>query len=284
MSPDSGSPDSGSPELLVDDHGRVRVLTLNRPHALNSFNESLYDATTVALMEAATHPNIAVVVLTGTGRAFSAGTDVAEMAARTKDPQNFTPGKFGFPGLLDELIAFPKPLLCAVNGMALGIGATLLAYAELALMSSEARVRCPFSDLAVAPEAASSYLFPLLLGRQQASWMLMSSEWFSAEQCVEMGLAFRVMEPDELLPETLRLAQVLAGKPIASLVETKRTIVAAQRDSIQAARERENVAFRRLMGSPANLEAFAALGARRTPDFASVDSANPPNIELHRND
>jgi enoyl-CoA hydratase/carnithine racemase len=268
----------------VRDEGRVRVLTLNRPDALNAFNEALYDAATRALIDAAASPDVAVVVLTGTGRAFSAGTDVVEMAARTTDPANFKEGEYGFPGLIDQLTVFPKPLLCAVNGLALGIGATLLGYAELVLMSTEARVRCPFTDLAVAPEAGSSYLFPLLLGRQHATWLLMSSEWFSAEECERMGLAWRVVAPDDLLPETLAVAQKLAAKPLASLVETKRTIVAAHRDLIAAARRREDNAFGRLLRQPANLEAFAALAERRPPDFATVDAAHPVDVERHRAD
>src|SRR5689334_12091611 len=261
--------------LQTSDDGRVRVLTLDRPDALNAFNEALYDAATEALLAAAADPGIAVLVLTGSGRAFSAGTDVVEMAARTTNPDTVQPGEHGFPGLIDQLAAFPKPLLCAVNGLALGIGATLLGYAELVFMSTDARVRCPFTDLAVAPEAGSSYLFPLLLGRQEASWLLMSSEWLSADDCVRIGLAWRATSPDELLPETLAVAHRLASKPIASLVETKRTVVAAHRDLIAAARKRENQAFSRLLGQPANLEAFAALAERRPPDFAAVDAANP---------
>ena len=270
--------------LTITDEARVRLITLDRPDALNAFNEALYDATTEALIDAASAPDVAVVVITGTGRAFSAGTDVLEMAARTVDPDSFVEGTYGFPGLVDQLTVFPKPLVCAVNGLALGIGATLLGYADLVLMSTEARVRCPFTDLAVAPEAASSYLFPQLLGRQEATWLLMSSEWFDAAACARVGLAWRVTEPAALLPETLAVAQQLAAKPIASLVETKRTIVAAHRELIEAARQRENTAFVRLMGQPANLEAFAALGERRPPDFVAVDAAHPADVDLHRAD
>ncbi len=270
--------------LDISDDGRVRVLTLDRPDALNAFNEALYDATSAALIEAAAAPDVAVVVLTGNGRAFSAGTDVAEMAARVADPESFQDGTYGFPGLIDQLSAFPKPLLCAVNGLALGIGATLIGFSELTLMSTEARIRCPFTDLAVAPEAASSYTFPLLLGRQNAAWLLMSSEWFSAEECLAMGLAFRVTAPEDLLPETMKYARHLAAKPIASLVETKRTIVSAHRDLVAAARSREDRAFMRLLGQPANLEAFTALGERRPPDFATVDAEHPVDVELHRAD
>ena len=259
--------------IRIEDGDRIRRITFDRPDALNAFNEALYDATTEALIEAATAPAIAVVVLTGNGRAFSAGTDVVEMAALTTG--EFVAGTHGFPGMVDQLASFPKPLICAVNGMALGIGATMLGLADLVFMSTEARVRCPFTALAVAPEAASSFTFPTLMGRQRASWALLSSEWLSAEDCVRAGLAWRVCAPEELLDEAMAHARVLAAKPISSLIETKRTIVAALREPIALARERENQAYRRLMGAPANLEAFAALAQRRQPDFISIDEQYP---------
>jgi enoyl-CoA hydratase/carnithine racemase len=171
------------------------------------------------------------------------------------------------------LVEFPKPLICAVNGLALGIGATMLALSDLVFMSTDARVRCPFSALAVAPEAASSYTFPALLGRHNATWALLSSEWLSAQDCKEMGLAWRVCAPEDLMTETMRHARVLSGKSIDSLIESKRTITAALRDQIDAARDRENAAFSRLMGTPANLEALTALAERREPDFRAIDLA-----------
>jgi enoyl-CoA hydratase/carnithine racemase len=221
-------------------------------------------------MAAAADPGVAVLVITGTGRSFSAGTDVLEMAARTTDPASFQAGEHGFPGLVDQLIAFPKPLLCAVNGLALGVGATMLALADLVFMSTEARIKCPFTGLGVAPEAASSFTFPQLLGRQRAMWTLLSSEWIGAEECLEFGLAFRVTAPDELLDVTLQHANVLASKPISSLVESKRVVVEPIRAQIQAARERENAAFAKLLGGPANTEALRAFAERRDPDFATI--------------
>ncbi len=173
--------------LHIADEGRVRTLRLNRPEALNAFNEALYDATTIALREAAEHPDVAVVMITGTGRAFSAGTDLAEMQARITDAA-FTPGEFGFMGLIDALSSFPKPLICAVNGIGIGIGTTILGYADLAFMASTARLKCPFTSLGVAPEAAASYLLPQLIGRQNAAWLLMSSEWVDADEALRMGL------------------------------------------------------------------------------------------------
>jgi enoyl-CoA hydratase/carnithine racemase len=255
--------------LQIADRNRVRTITLDRPDALNAFNEALYDATADALLAAAEDPGVAVVLLTGNGRAFSAGTDLLEMHQRATDP-DFVPGKHGFLGLLDALVEFPKPLVCAVNGVGLGIGATILGYADLAFMSSTARLKCPFTSLGVAPEAASSYLFPQLVGRQDAAWVLLSAEWVSAQEALEMGLVWRVCEPDDLLAEAHRHAEVLAARPISSLVAVKRTMTEPHRDAIRAARDRENAAFAELMGGPANLEALTAFAEGREPDFTSL--------------
>src|SRR3954451_22476828 len=102
--------------LLIDDDARVRTLTLDRPDAMNAFDEALYDATTEALLDAAEDPTVAVVLLTGSGRALSAGTALLEMHRMAPDPP-FERGKHGFLGLVDALAPFPKPLVCAVNGL-----------------------------------------------------------------------------------------------------------------------------------------------------------------------
>jgi len=255
--------------LLIHDENRVRTLTLDRPDALNAFNEALYDATADALLDAAADPSVAVVLLTGNGRAFSAGTDLLEMHQLATNP-DFERGKHGFLGLIDALVAFPKPLVCAVNGLGLGIGATILGFADLSFMASTARLKCPFTSLGVAPEAASSYLFPQLLGRQNAAWMLLSAEWVGAAEALEMGLVWKVCEPDDLLPTARRHAELLAARPISSLVAVKRTMVEPVRAEIAAARERENAAFAELMGGPANLEALTAFAEGREPDFTNL--------------
>lgn len=256
--------------ILVDDHARVRTITLNRPEALNACNEALYDALTEGLLAAADDPGVAVVLLTGAGRAFCAGTDLVEMGARVMDPDNFVEGTHGFLGLIDALTAFPKPLVIAVNGLGLGIGATILGFADLVIMSTVAKLKCPFTSLAVAPEAASSFLFPRLIGRQNATWVLLSSEWISAQECHEMGLAWKLTEPDELLPEARRRAEHLAALPISSLIACKRVVVAPLLDDIAAARERENQAFIDLLGGPANTEALAAFAEGRAADFTNL--------------
>jgi len=156
--------------LHVEDENRVRTLTLNRPDALNAFNEALYQVTAETLLRAAEDPDVAVVLLTGAGRAFSAGNDLKEMQARITDPAMAGQGSH-FTTMIDALSRFPKPLICAVNGVGVGIGTTILGYADLAFMSSTARLKCPFTSLGVAPEAASSYLLPQLIGRQNAAWL-----------------------------------------------------------------------------------------------------------------
>ncbi len=243
--------------LLIDDQNRVRTLTLNRPEALNAFDEALYDATADALSAAAGDPDVAVVVITGAGRAFSAGQDLTDMQARITDPAGFVAGKHGFPGLIDALAAFSKPLICAVNGLGLGIGTTILGFADLAFMSTAAKLKCPFTSLGVAPEAASSYLLPALMGRQNAAWLLMSSEWVDAAEALRMGLVWKVCEPDDLLPETCRHAELLASRPISSLTAVKESIMEPTRRAIAEARSREDAYFAELMGAQANAEALA---------------------------
>jgi enoyl-CoA hydratase/carnithine racemase len=248
--------------LQIDDQNRVRTLTLNRPDVLNAFNEALYEATAEALQQAAEDAEVAVVLLTGTGRAFSAGNDLNEMQARITDPDMANQGSH-FTAMIDALTRFPKPLICAVNGVGVGIGTTILGYADLAFMSSTARLKCPFTSLGVAPEAASSYLLPQLIGRQNAAWLLMSSEWVSAQEALAMGMVWKVCEPDDLLDEARKHAEILAARSIPSLIAVKQAIVEPIRPDIAAATERENAHFAELLGGQANAAALAEFTAKR---------------------
>jgi enoyl-CoA hydratase/carnithine racemase len=248
--------------LQISDANRVRTLTLDRPEVLNAFDEALYEATAVAFRAAAEDPEVAVVLLTGNGRAFSAGNDLNEMQTRITNPEFNNQGSH-FTAMIDALTDFPKPLICAVNGLGVGIGTTILGYVDLVFMSSTARLKCPFTSLGVAPEAASSYLLPQLIGRQNAAWLLMSSEWVSAQEAQRMGLVWRVCEPDDLLPEARKHAEVLASRPIPSLMAVKRSIAEPARAGIEAATERENAHFAALMGAAANADALAAFTDKR---------------------
>jgi enoyl-CoA hydratase/carnithine racemase len=255
--------------IEITDDGRIRVVTLRRPEVKNAMDTAMWDATAEAFLAAAHDSGVAVVVLTGHGDAFCAGQDVIEMGRLAMGER--IPSTHGFAGLTEILVDFPKPLVLAVNGLGVGFGATVVGLADLVFMSTAARLKCPFTGLGVAPELASSATFPALIGRQNATWALMSSEWLSAEDCLEMGLVYRLCEPEELMDVTMAHARTLAAKPISSLVETKATIVEPTREALHAARQRENEAFARLMGGPANLEAMTAFAEKREPDFDGID-------------
>jgi enoyl-CoA hydratase/carnithine racemase len=233
--------------LLIDDHERARLLTFDRPDRANAFNEALYHASADALRAAAADDAVGVVVLTGAGKAFCAGTDLLEMA-ETVDGTSTS--RDGFPAFVDTLQDFPKPLMAAVNGAAVGLGFTMLAHCDLVLVSDRARLLAPFTTMGVAPEAASSYLLPRRMGRQHASLSLFTSDWITAEQAVATGLAIRQCSPDELVAETLELATRIASKSLPSLMSTKRLLLDAEREGIARARRLENEAFAELLALP----------------------------------
>jgi enoyl-CoA hydratase/carnithine racemase len=261
--------------LRIDDHDGVRVLTLDRPDALNAFNTPLYDACAQAFHDATARNDIACVVLTGTGRAFSAGQDLGEMAQidTASAGSGANDAGPGFPRFIDTVAAFEKPLLAAVNGLGVGIGLTVLLHCDLVLISKSARLRAPFVPLGVVPEAAGSLLMPAVMGGQRAALALYTGDWISADDAVACGLALRAVEPDALLTETMELAQRIARQPVSSLVETKRLVLAGRIDAVRAARAREDAAFAHMVGGPANLEALTAFLEKREPDFRALRSA-----------
>jgi enoyl-CoA hydratase/carnithine racemase len=227
----------------VDALGAVRLLTLDRPEALNAFDSPLYRATAAALGAARADDAVSVAVLTGAGRGFSAGQDLGEMArlAAGEDIES------GFPALLEALQAFDKPLVAAVNGVAVGIGFTLLPHCDLVLVAEGARFRTPFAELGVPPEAASSYLFPARMGWQRAAEVLFTSPWLSAEEAVAAGIALRVVPDGRVVEDALALAAQIATAPLSALRAIKATMLASRADAVAAARAREEAAFARVL-------------------------------------
>ena len=238
----------------VTDADGVRVIRWNRPEALNAFNDEVWDTTRHALLGAQADAELRCVVVTGTGRAFTAGQDLGEMAA---PPDHDDDELHGYRGLIPVLESFDKPLLAAVNGLALGIGATILPHCDIVWIAEGARLKVPFVTLGVTTEAAGSLLLPQRMGWQAAAHFIFTADWMSAEDAVACGLAWKVCPPEELLDEVMSVARTIGGMPVDSLQTTKRLMVAARADAVRAAREREDAEFVRMVGSQANQEALS---------------------------
>ncbi len=232
--------------IEVVDDAHVRLCTLQRPERRNAFDQEHYHALAATLADAAVDDAVHAVVITGAGTAFSAGQDLKEMAALADGTSVGTSD--GFPRLLDQLDTFPKPLLAAVNGDAVGIGMTMLLHCDIVLVATEARLRVPFSELGVPPEAGSSALLADVVGWQQAAELLFTSKWVSGAEAVAMGLALCAYETDELLDQTLDLATRIAEQSPWAVQTAKRLMLASRGSRSRAARRGEDVAFATLFG------------------------------------
>lgn len=253
--------------ILVEDKGGVRLLTFNRPDALNSMNTPLWDEFAEAMLEASIRKDIAVVVITGQGRAFTAGTDLTEM----ENPVHYTDNKrHGFDPAMDIIESFPKPLIAAVNGLGVGIGVTILPHCDLVLIADDARLRAPFVNLGLTAEAGSTYLLPQTIGWHETAHLLYTASWMDADRAVECGLAWRKVASDDLMAETMKIAGEIAAQPVPSLVATKMLLTHARIGEVRAARAREVPVFANLGGGPANREAIAAFKEKRAPDFSKL--------------
>lgn len=253
--------------ISISDNAAIRLLTMDRPDVLNSVNLAMMDELTDAFTKAAADDAVKVLVLTGAGRAFSAGADISEMDA----PQDLQGrGQSNMDEMVSAIIDFPKPFIAAVNGVGAGYGATVCGLADLVVMSTSARLRCPFSALGIPPELASTYSFSRLMGHQRATWFLLASQWITATECVEAGLALEAVEPDALMPRVLEMATVLASLPLTALMTNKKLIVEPHREAMHQAMWREIRALDDLGGGPANREAIAAFREKRDPDFTNM--------------
>ena len=239
----------------------VRVIAFNRPEVRNAFDTAMYREVTAALRAADTDETVGAAVLTGRGSAFTSGQDLAEMAAIAAGTAIEGAGQ-GFMGLLDCLVDLSVPLLAAVNGVAVGLGFTLLPHCNLVLIDAGARLRVPFAELGVPPEAASSVLFPAIMGWQRAAQVLLTSDWVSAPELVELGLALRVCDEGSVLGETVALAARIAAHPRAATRASTSLARAARRDAVLEANRREQAAFGALLASAVGSGTLAEFAAR----------------------
>ena len=227
---------TSDPVVLIRDTGAVRVLTFNRPERLNAFDDSLYNAMADALEAVERDDDLRVVVVTGKGRAFSAGADRAPSEPISRR---------SFERFLTAL-SITKPMIAAVNGVAVGIGMTMLPHFDLVLVDAAAKLRPPFTALGVAPEASSSHLFAAAIGPQQAARYLYTSEWMSAQDAVVFGLALSMSAEGEVVDDAIALASRIAKFPLASLQATRKTLLAARSEAVRAAHAAEQEVWKTL--------------------------------------
>jgi enoyl-CoA hydratase/carnithine racemase len=247
--------DVTAPLAQIVDADGVRLVTWNRPETRNALNDELWDATRDALVGAREDPELRCVVLTGAGGAFTSGQDLGEMLEPPDHPDGGE--HHGYRGLIGVLEEFDKPLLAAVEGVAVGFGATVLPYCDLVWMARDARCKVPFVTLGVTTEAAGSVLLPQRMGWQAAAHLIFTGSWLSADEAVACGLALRVAEPGQALDDAMAVARQLGALSVDSLQTTKRLMVAGRLDAGRAARQREDAEFARMVGSATNAAALA---------------------------
>ena len=204
-------------------------------------------------------------VLQGHETVFSAGNDIGDFL--NKPPAGMDSPVFRF---LRGIASFPKPLLAAVCGPAVGVGTTMLLHCDLVYAGDNAAFAMPFVNLGLCPEAASSLLVPQMMGYHRAAEALLLGEPFMAEAALEVGLVNRVVPPIEANGVAQAAAQKFTAKPLSALVETKRLMKKGQQQLVQQQMADEGQSFARMLGEPAAKEAFGAFMEKRKPDFSKI--------------
>ena len=252
-------------DILTHIDAGVMTLTLNRVEKKNSITAAMYGAMADALAQAEGDAAIRVVVLQGHETIFSAGNDIGDfLNAPPSTPESPV---FRF---LRGIATFPKPLLAAVCGPAVGIGTTMLFHCDLVYAGDNAAFSMPFVNLGLCPEAASSLLAPQMLGYHRAAEALLLGEPFYAEAALDVGLVNRVVPPTEANAMAQAQARKLAAKPITALIETKRLMKKGQPAILAERMVEEGASFGRMLREPAAREAFTAFMEKRKPDFSKV--------------
>lgn len=245
--------------LSRDDH--VLTLCFNRPDKKNALLTTMYADATAALSAAAVDTGVRVVVITGTEDSFTAGNDLKDFLENP--PMSLDAPVFQFMTCLSR---FPKPVIAAVNGLAIGIGTTLLFHCDLAYAVPSAKFQLPFVNIAIVPEFASTLLLPRTVGNARAAELLLLGEAFDAERAADLGIINAVTAPDELMTTVMEKANALAAKPPGALRQAK----ALLRADIEETSERialEANAVRESLASAEFKEAATAFLEKRAPDF-----------------
>jgi len=231
----------------------VTTLTLDRPEKRNALTAAMYTELADALASAADDDAVRVVVVRGAGATFTAGNDIGDFLHEPPIGMDSPVMRF-----LVALATFPKPLVAAVRGAAVGIGTTLLLHCDLVYVADDAVLSVPFVDLGLCPEAASSLLLPEQLGHRRASAALLLGEPIRAAEALGSGLANAVAAPDEVDARAHAAARALARKPQSAILATKQLLTSGRQPAVLARIEEEAAVFARMLREPAAQQAFAA--------------------------
>lgn len=243
----------------------VMTLTLRRPEKKNALTGAMYDALSDALKRAEADTSIRVVLFQGDGDSFTAGNDLADFASQARGESAVDSPAHRFIQTISEA---SKPLVAAVQGNAVGVGTTMLLHCDLVYLADNARLITPFVNLALVPEAASSWLLPLRIGHVRAYAMFALGEPMEAAAALACGLANAVVPQGELRKRAHDAAMTLTKRPAGALSLTKKLMREHRRIATQIAEE--SLLFKERLTTPEAREAFAAFAERRPPDFTKI--------------
>lgn len=236
-------------EFLSTLEGQVLTLSFNRPEKMNALNRSMYSDLARALNDAAGDFAVRAVIITGEGEHFTAGNDIVDFMNNPPTSESSEVAQF-----LAALLEFPKPLLAAVRGNAIGVGTTMLLHCDVVVAAPTAKFSMPFASLGLVPEAGSSLLFPQLVGYQRAAKIFMTGESFTTEAAVEMGLVAGVDADPFALAK--KIAEQIAQQPPQAIINTKALLKAKNHDSVTAVMKAEFEIFAMSLQSDEAMEAF----------------------------
>jgi enoyl-CoA hydratase/carnithine racemase len=246
------------PDILVSDDGPVRTVRMNRPEKKNALTLAMYDAMAQAIEESSQRADIRCLLIAGHDSGFCAGNDLNDFVAMAQS------GALGAPILrfLHALARADKPLVAAVNGRAVGVGATMLLHCDHVVASDSAVLSTPFVALGLVPEAASSLIAPRLMGHARAFALLVMGQPLSAAEAKDAGIVNAVVPAADLEAQALAAARTIAALP-AEGVRIARRLMRGSVDDIIARIDAEAEAFKARLASPEAQAAFAAFFNRK---------------------
>jgi 2-(1,2-epoxy-1,2-dihydrophenyl)acetyl-CoA isomerase len=255
------------PVLVLLDSGVLRV-TLNRPDKLNSFNPAVHQGLADAMTRAETDAAVRCLLITGAGRGFCAGQDLTERDMKAAGPMDLGVGlETWYNPLVKRMRALPKPIVCAVNGVAAGAGANFALACDVVLAARSASFIQAFVKIGLVPDCGGSYFLPRLAGTQRAMALAMTGERLSAEDAERWGIVWRTLDDEKLLPEAVKLAESLAAGPTHSLGLIKKAMYASAGNTLAAQLDMERDLQREIGKGSDYREGIAAFLEKRKPSF-----------------